>query len=129
MQDILSSDDAELIDPQQLFLDEIERRRQLEQATQAAAEVVYDLQGRGPLYRYMLTRRARAAAALAQLVDIDPKDAAAIAAAQVTVREYVEACRWIDSVLNDGQMADAQIRAEYGDPKGGDPDPAADTLE
>lgn len=114
MADELALDEAALFETDALFEEELERRRTLDEATEDAADVVLDLQQRGPLYKYVRMRRDGARLALAGLVDADPKDATAIAALQVKVKEYVAACTWIVSVLGRGDEADHIIETEFG---------------
>jgi hypothetical protein len=105
-------EEARQFDPEELLVDELERRRELDHVTSAGAEVVFDLQQRGPLYRYVLSRRVKAKDALKRLIDLDPKDGAGIATAQAEVREYIDACNWIARTFNDAKAADDVIRLE-----------------
>jgi hypothetical protein len=116
----LSNDESAMFDPDQLMLDELDRRQDLEKATGKAAAVTIDLQDRGPLYQYVMERREDAARALGALVDIDPKEAVDIALLQQIVREYVRACQWIRGSLDDAAHAEKMIAEEFGTPD--DPD-------
>lgn len=107
--------EAEQFDPSALYLEVTERRRDLDKDTTRGAEVVIDLQEKGPLYRYGVLRRERAAKALEALVEIDPNNTAGIAALQVVVREYVAVCDFIDETLAAAQQADQIINQEFGD--------------
>lgn len=113
----LAQDEAAVFDSALLLEEEIDRRRDLDRATDDAAEMSAELGQKGALYKYVQMRREEAKAALADLIDLDPKDAPGIAAAQVRVKEYLRACVWIDSVLRRGEEADRIIEDEFGEPK------------
>jgi hypothetical protein len=109
----LSDEEAKNFDPNELALEELERRRALEDLTQAGAEATFDLQSKGALYQYVLERRRQAASAITDLVDIDPKDAIGIAVLQTRVREYISACDWINRTLGAADDADHIIHDEF----------------
>lgn len=76
-------------------LSNIERRSALERAERVAADIEQDLSATGPLALYVQSRRQEAAESLRVLVNIDPKDAVAVAEAQQSVKEYLRALDWI----------------------------------
>lgn len=108
----LTDEEARKFEPDQLFNEELQRRHELERITQEGAEVIVELQTRGPLYLYVMSRRDQAQDALRQLVEIDPKDAPGIAVLQVRVSEYIAACNWIHLTLAKTEEADNIIRQE-----------------
>jgi len=109
-----TEDEAKHFDLDEFYDEEIERRELLNRAASEGAGVIIDLQDKGPLYKYVLERRKRAATALRGLVDCEPTDAAGISAYQTIVREYVTAVDWIAGMLAAGAAADNAILEEYG---------------
>ena len=97
-------------------LDAAERRKELERATNKAAQIEIDLTDRGPLYYYLQERRNDAVAALMALATADPNDPAAVARLQASVVEYLNIGRWIKTVREEGEDADRAIEEEYGTP-------------
>lgn len=95
-------------------LEELEQRRDLERAGRIGADIILDLQDKGPLYLYMQERRREAAQSLIQLAAIDPRDAVSIAANQATVREYLKILGWIEGRMDQAKEAEAIINEGYG---------------
>lgn len=96
-------------------LTEMEERAKLERAGQAGAAVEIDAMDRGPLYQYALARREDAIAALVRLVEADPRDAAAIGAAQAEVRDYLRVARWARGTMQTAVQAEQDIKERYSD--------------
>ena len=95
--------------------DYLETITEIEGATRRAAEVIIDLQDKGPLYHYLVSVRADAVEALRDLVRAEPTGAAAIAALQVRARNFTNVCQWINSCLEEGELADRHIQEHYDD--------------
>jgi hypothetical protein len=110
------------LDPKAFFDDAL---MELQRATRQAAEVHMDLAARGPLYQYAMERRDVAMRAMVDLLNFDAKDAVEIAVAQAMVKEYLAVCSFVEVKIFDGQTADQEINARWGDPK--DEQPEHDT--
>ena len=109
---LLDQDDfvAERLDA----LERQSRRATLDGITTMGAAVEIDLSDRGPLFHYLSERRDEAAAAMLALVEVDPKDAVAVATAQARVTEYLRVTRWIKQRREEAAEADRAIKEDYG---------------
>lgn len=87
----------------------------LNQMSRKAAEVMIELQDKGALYDYVLETREEALEALHNLVFVDPENPIEITKLQSVIRRYSDVCAWINSRLEDGEVARDTIKEEFGD--------------
>jgi hypothetical protein len=116
------SPDDKKLNPEAFFEEALE----LQLVTRTAAYVAMDLRAAGPLYQYAIERRDDAVRSLQALVEIDPKATIEIAAAQTSVREYLNIVSFIRQKLHDGAMADNIIKDTWGERDDGPSEYAGD---
>ncbi len=97
------------------FSEEDQYAQFLETEGRLSAEVMIDLQDRGPLYLYVMERLAAAQQAMNGLVHCDPNDTVAIAQFQGVIHEWTNACDFINSFLERGEQAAQQIKEQFSD--------------
>ena len=100
--------------PAELFEENATARRALDQITQKSAEVIYDLESKGPLFHFVLQLREEAVKGLIGLATTDPSDTKAIFELQTLVRAYLAACEFVHDTVEQGEDADAEIMETYG---------------
>lgn len=110
----------EVFDPNALFLDELERRAELERAGYEAAEIAFAIERAGPLVAYAKERRADAVAALKWLSSFDPCKAtpAEVVAQQMKIHEWLRLCAFVEGRMMAAREAEAQIKEEFPDAEG-----------
>lgn len=96
-------------------LSNMEERALLERAGYEGAEIEIDAGQAGPLYQYALARRELAKEQIMTLVMADPKDAVAIASAQMGIQEYLRVARWARGRIERAVQAEKQVEEAYGD--------------
>lgn len=96
-------------------LDELQRKHELERTGRVAADIIIEIEDKGPLGLYLKERRDLAKDALLSLATIDPKDGVTIAQRQEIVKEYLRLSRWIRARLSEAKAAHEIIEREYGD--------------
>lgn len=111
----------DLNDPLELIEGEAAERAALSRATQLTADVITDLETKGPLFDFVRQRYADAVEALTALIDHDPADAAGIYALQRRTHPFIDAVRFITDSIENGASASETIERNYGN---GADDPA-----
>lgn len=81
-------------------------------ALHQAIAVEADLQSNATIRAFTAAIRANADVAMLELADMSPLDTAAVSAAMVKIKAYVELKRMIEFILNRGRNAEAEIKME-----------------
>lgn len=92
------------------YIQEIMAAEVLEKRNRRAADIILDIQDRGPLYHFLSDRRAHAIQALLSLIDIDPRDSVSIARLQAEARSWTDAVDWMSTRLEEAD--DAKLEPE-----------------
>ncbi len=93
-------------------LDTLGRQQKNQRTVRVGADVVVDLQTKGPLYEYIKSRRYDAKLALVDLVNTPAEDSLRIAKAQAAIVEYLRASEWVNTSLANAEMAEEELNGE-----------------
>ena len=96
-------------------MEELERLEDLQVASRKAAEVIADSLDKGPLHKFLQASKGRADLAMEKFAYADLLDQSSLVELQVQVRCYIDALQWADARLEGGELADQDIRDEFGD--------------
>jgi hypothetical protein len=96
----------------ELFEERQSARRALDEMTHLTAEVIVDLQDRGPLYKYALDLRTEAIDAIIAMVFADPRETAQIIQLQAQIGAYFDLCKWIKTTIEQGTAISEQVSRE-----------------
>lgn len=89
-------------------------RRAMEAIARVTAEVVIDIESKGPLQQFIAEQFDQAQEALIKLALIDPTDAPAIYALQLQIRPYLTAIQFVRSAVSQGEEFDEAIKEMHG---------------
>lgn len=92
----------------------------LQRRTGLSAQILIELQRKGPVYALIRKKMDAAMVALVALIEADPSDSAKIAAAQARFNSFAEDAAWVRGILEDGKEADKEILERWGEEDGGD---------
>jgi hypothetical protein len=96
----------------ELFEERHAARRALDEITHLTAEIIVELQDRGPLYKYGLEIRNEAIDAIIALCLVDPRQTAQIIQLQAQIGAYFDLCKWISTTIAEGQAVSEQVSRE-----------------
>lgn len=98
-----------------------ERKNRLQRQVREAKDMLDAIENDGPLGKYLRFRRTVARKALQVLVETPPEHAVRIAAAQAEIREFLRVGEWVLSELSVADEAEQDIKEEFGNENGQDP--------
>lgn len=96
----------------ELFEESRTARRALDELSRTVAEVIIDLQDKGPLRSYVADKREEAIEAMRALARVNPTETATIIELQATIRLFADVCEWIHRKLDEGEQIVEQINQE-----------------
>lgn len=96
----------------EIFEESRTARRALDELSHTVAEVIIDLQDKGPLRSYVVDKREEAIEAMRALARINPTHTAEIIELQATIRLFADVCEWIHRKLDEGDQIVEQINQE-----------------